>query len=105
MNTFTKDAERFLYLHERILFRYFLKNFSLGDRYNKQSFLGLTVTYVNTDYQYKVINLLCRSFNGKRSYDLVHEVSWKKFPKGQCCCEIISSSHLLKYYLMCFSFV
>ena len=36
MNTFTKDVkcilyegERFLYLHERILFRYFLENFSL----------------------------------------------------------------------------
>ena len=36
VNTFTKDVERilyegerFLYLHERILFRYFLKNFSL----------------------------------------------------------------------------
>ena len=37
VNTFTKDVERILYegerflcLHERILFRYFLENFSLG---------------------------------------------------------------------------
>ena len=37
MNTFTRDierilnqGERFRYLHERILFRYFLENFSLG---------------------------------------------------------------------------
>ena len=39
MNTFTNDIERilyegevFLYLHERILFRYFLENSSLGKR-------------------------------------------------------------------------
>ena len=50
-----------------------------SNRYNKQSFLGLNVTYVNTDYQYKVIDLLCRPFNGKKSYGLVHEVTWKKF--------------------------
>ena len=53
-----------------------------SNKYNKQSFLGLTVTYISTDYQYKVIDLLCHPFNGKKSYDLVHKVSWKKFPKG-----------------------
>jgi hypothetical protein len=39
--------------------------------------LGLNATYVTSSYEYKVADLLCRPFNGIKSYDLVLEVSEK----------------------------
>ena len=46
-------------------------------KYSKQSFLGISATYINSIYQYKTVDSLCRPFNGKKSYDLVLEASQK----------------------------
>ena len=46
-------------------------------KHSKQSFLGINATYVNSIYQFKTIDLLCRPFDGKKSYDLILEVSKK----------------------------
>jgi hypothetical protein len=58
-------------------------------KHNKQSFLGVSATYVTSSYQYKLIDLLCRPFNGIKSYDLNLEVSQKNisldcFSSFQC---------------------
>ncbi|CAF1294249.1 unnamed protein product [Rotaria sordida] len=42
-------------------------------KYSKQSFLGVSATYINSIFQFKTIDLLCRSFNGIKSYDLILE--------------------------------
>ncbi|CAF4222337.1 unnamed protein product [Rotaria sp. Silwood2] len=44
-------------------------------KHNKQAYLGLNASYVNSDYEYKVIDLLCRPFNGTKLYDLILEVT------------------------------
>ena len=61
MNTFTKDVgrildeeERFLYLYERVLFRYFLENFAPGS-------LGSTWEAVNECIV--MIRLVCKPIN------------------------------------------
>lgn len=46
-------------------------------KYSKQSFLGINATYVNSIYQFKSVDLLCRPFYGIKSYDLILEVSQK----------------------------
>ncbi|CAF1143835.1 unnamed protein product [Adineta ricciae] len=40
-------------------------------KYSQQHYLGLNVSYVNVNYQFKAIDLFCRPFNGTKSYDLI----------------------------------
>lgn len=47
-------------------------------KHTKQAFLGLSVTYVNSNFEHKSIDLFCRPFNGIKSFDLVLEVSNKQ---------------------------
>jgi hypothetical protein len=44
-------------------------------KYNQQAYLGLNITYVNINHEFKSVDLFCRPFNGTKSYDLVLKVS------------------------------
>ncbi|CAF2972666.1 unnamed protein product, partial [Rotaria sp. Silwood2] len=41
------------------------------NKYNQQAYLGLNITYVHINHQYKSVDLFCRPFNGTKSYDLI----------------------------------
>lgn len=43
-------------------------------KYNQQAYLGVNITYINYDYEFKTVDLFCIPFNGKKSYDLIREV-------------------------------
>ncbi|CAF2884827.1 unnamed protein product [Rotaria sp. Silwood2] len=48
------------------------------NKYNQQAYLGLNITYVHINHQYKSVDLFCRPFNGTKSYDLILKQNTKK---------------------------
>lgn len=46
-----------------------------SNKYNQQSYLGLHITYVTVDHEFKCIDLFCIPFNGVKSHDAILAVS------------------------------
>jgi hypothetical protein len=46
-----------------------------SNKYNQQSFLGLNITYVTIENEFKCIDLFCIPFNGVKSHDAILAVS------------------------------
>jgi hypothetical protein len=49
-----------------------------SNKYNQQAFLGLNITFVTINYEFKCVDLFCIPFNGVKSYDLILEVSYTR---------------------------
>ena len=46
-----------------------------SNKYNQQSFLGMNITYVTIEHEFKCIDLFCIPFNGVKSHDAILVVS------------------------------
>ena len=62
-----------------------------SNKYNQQAFLGLNITFVTINYEFKCVDLFCIPFNGVKSYDLILEVSFT----GTLCVEKLFCFHCL----------
>jgi hypothetical protein len=47
-----------------------------SNKYNQQAYLGLNITFVTINYEFKSVDLFCIPFNGIKSYDSILEVSY-----------------------------
>lgn len=45
-----------------------------SNKYNQQSYLGLNITFVNANHEFKSIDLFCVPVTGVKSYDLILDV-------------------------------
>ena len=43
-------------------------------KHNQQAFLGVNITYVTFDHDFKSVDLFCIPFDGKKSHDLILKV-------------------------------
>ncbi|CAF1275734.1 unnamed protein product [Rotaria sordida] len=42
-----------------------------SNKYTQQAFLGVNITFVNIEHEFKSVDLLCIPFNGVKSYDMI----------------------------------